>query len=94
VWDRSFPPDDGDQLLDAIRKKNNTIYGASDASLKHNNAARAWVISSGHPDDIESQYLSIQGSGLVGGYCIDLSSTRGEIQGQTVIMIIGVNLHI
>jgi hypothetical protein len=64
------------------------IYGASDASFKDNQASHAWIISTGQVEDVENPLLSIYGSGPVDGHFPDLSSTRGELQGQMAITII------
>ncbi len=69
-----FPPDNSIALLSIIQNESNTMYGASDASLKNGNAAHAWIISSGHPDDIKTPTQSIHGSSPVDGHSRDLSS--------------------
>ena len=80
-----LPPDNGESLIQQLWKNNNTIYGASDASLKNGKSSHAWIISSGNIDDISNPYNRIYGSGPVHD---DLSSFRGELQGINAIMII------
>jgi hypothetical protein len=84
-----FPPDDGKLLIDYLEQHSESLclYGASDASFKIN-ASHAWVISSGNVTDINDPFKSIHGSGPVDGYGPHLSSTHGELQGQTAIAIV------
>jgi hypothetical protein len=64
------------------------IYGVSDASVKSPSAAHAWILSSGAKTDLDNPLLHIAGTGPVDGYVPYLSSTRGELQGQTALTII------
>jgi hypothetical protein len=40
-------------LINCIKRKNNVLFGASDVSFENGKAAHAWILSSGHIDDIE-----------------------------------------
>jgi hypothetical protein len=60
----------------------------SDASLKHGRVTHAWIISSRGVDDITNPMLHISGSGPVHGLPQYLSSSRGELQGITAILLI------
>jgi len=64
------------------------IDGVSDASVKSPSAAHAWILSSGAKTDLDNPLLHIAGTGPVDGYVPYLSSTRGELQGQTALTII------
>jgi len=70
-------------LLSKIKNNSLGIFGASDASLKDDQASHAWIFSSGDIDDISDPLLHIRGSGPVHGYPPYLSSTRGELQGTS-----------
>jgi hypothetical protein len=83
-----LPPDNGESLLRELRKNNNIIYSASDASLKGGKSTHAWIISSENIEDISNPYNTIYGSGPVHGPIKDLSSFRGELQSITAISII------
>jgi hypothetical protein len=78
-----FPLDNGIALIQSIQDKS-SIYGMSDASLKHGRDTHAWIISSGNADDITNPMLHISGSGPVNGLPQYLPSSRRELQGITV----------
>jgi len=81
-----FPNDQGSALADACCQNRNILFGASDASYKHDQATHAWVISSGNVSDLASSNLSILGSGYVDGYAPHMSSARGELCEHTRIL--------
>jgi len=57
-----LPPDDG-RMLGSTTRSQNSIFGASDASLKDGQASHAWVLSSGKTNDIMNPLMNISGSG-------------------------------
>jgi hypothetical protein len=81
-----LPPDD-DLLLHSLTRDQQSIFGASDASLKDDRASHAWILSSGKIHDISNPLLHISGSGSVHGAPQYLSSSRGEPQGLTALTI-------
>jgi hypothetical protein len=83
-----FPTDNRKEMLDRRISSNNNVFGASGASLKHDHASHAWIISSGDPSNIENPNIHKSGSGPVHGYYPNLSSARGELQGITALTII------
>jgi hypothetical protein len=83
----SLPPDGGKKLLEYLRETNTPLHGASDTSLKEDQCAHAWILTTGEQDHIEDPLMSISGMGPVDGYTSDLSSYRGELQGQTALVI-------
>jgi hypothetical protein len=76
-----FPSDDGKQLIDFLLTHNMPIQGMSDASLKEDQCAHAWILTTGNPDHINDPAMHIKGAGAVDGNATDLSSARGELQG-------------
>jgi hypothetical protein len=57
----------------------------SDASLNECQCSHAWVLSTGEPDHITDNNMSIHGAGAVDGDINTMSSTRGELNGQTTM---------
>jgi len=84
----TFPADNGEKLLGTISSSNNTLYSASDASVKDGRAPRAWIISSGNINDISNCNMHITGSRPVDGLPPFISSSRAELTGITAIAII------
>jgi hypothetical protein len=78
--------DDGIHLLSTI-STTKTIYGFSDGSFKDYYATHVWIISSGHITNILDPTLFIHGSSPMDGHTHDISSSRGELQGQIAITI-------
>ncbi len=83
-----FPSDDGKQLIDYLTNHNLQLQGMSDASLKEDQCSHAWILTTGAPEHITDPKLHIKGSGAVDGHASDLSSARGELQGQTATAVI------
>ena len=83
-----LPPDDGVALSKHLLTSNKPLYGAADASLKDGNTSHAWVLSTGNIEDISNPLLHISGSGPVDGHPHDMSSSRGELQGQAALVTI------
>jgi hypothetical protein len=81
-----LPPDDG-VLLHSVSRDQQSLFGASDTSLKDDRASHAWILSSGKIHDISTPLLHISGSGSVHGAPQYLSSSRGELQGLTALTI-------
>jgi hypothetical protein len=82
-----LPPDGGESLIQYLTSNAKPLLGASDASLKEGQSAHAWILSTGETDHIADPLLQISGKGPVDGYSMDMSSARGEIQGQTALAI-------
>jgi hypothetical protein len=83
-----MPPDGGNKLMKYIGETNTPILGAADASLKQGNCSHSWIITTNNPDHIDDPHMTISGAGTVDGYEKYMSSTRGELQGQTAAAII------
>jgi hypothetical protein len=83
-----FPQDNGAPILNAIQRKNNILFGASNASFKNRKAAHAWILSAGSISDIEDPDMHIWGSGPVDGHIPHLSSGRGEVHRIAALTII------
>jgi hypothetical protein len=71
-----------------IGETNSPIMGAADASLKQGNCSHSWIITTNNPDHLDDPHMTISGAGTVDGYGKYMSSTRGELQGQTAAAII------
>jgi hypothetical protein len=84
----SFPPDDGITLLRRIQNNGNPLFGSSNASVRHLSFTHAWTITSGDISDLQNPLLCISGHGPTDGCPNSISSTRGELQGQTAMAII------
>ena len=82
-----FPADNGETLFEKLWQSNKSLFGASDASLKLNHATHAWILSSGDIQNIIDPLLNISGTGPVHGHLQYLSSSRGELQGVTALLI-------
>jgi hypothetical protein len=59
----------------------------SDASLKHGQCSHAWMLTTGDPEHLTNQNMYIQGAGAVDSDTSMMSSTRGELHGQTAMAI-------
>jgi len=84
----TLPPDDGAKLISSIETSNKTIIACSDASLKNNRAAHAWIISTGDINDITDPFMHISGSGPVDRLPQFLSLVRADLTGLTALTII------
>jgi hypothetical protein len=82
-----LPPDNGNQLIQYLTETNSPLISAADASLKQGNCSHSWIITTNNSDHIDDPYMSITGAGPVDGYSKYMSSTRGELQGQTAAAI-------
>jgi hypothetical protein len=82
-----IPEDGGSKLLQHIFTHNKPLLGVSDASLKDGQGAHAWILSTGELDHVDDPLMHISGKGPVDGYQADMSSARGEIQGQVALAI-------
>lgn len=83
-----FPQDDGEKLYEKTTSIGSPLFGVSDTSYQHYQAACAWILSSGDPNDIMTPDMTISGYGPVHGYPPLLSSARSELQGLTAATII------
>jgi hypothetical protein len=83
-----LPEDGGKALIQHLQNTKKPLIGMSDASLKDNQCSHAWILSTGEPDHITYNNMSIQGVGAVDGDLTTMSSTRGELHGQTAMAII------
>lgn len=83
----SYPPDNGTAWMQSIQNKSSILFRASDAWLKEGRKSHAWIISSGHVDDIMDPLLHIYGFRPVHGLPQYLSSSRGELQGITAVSV-------
>jgi hypothetical protein len=83
-----FPPDGGKELITYLQTHDQSLVGYADASLKGSQASHAWVIGTGFQEDISNLNMTLSGNGSVDGHQMDLSSSRGELQGQTTMAII------
>jgi hypothetical protein len=83
-----IPPDGGKKIMKYIGDTTTPIMGAADASLKHGNCSHLWIIMTNNPDHIDDPHMIISGAGAVDGHEKYMSSTRGELQGQTAAAII------
>jgi len=79
-----LPPDDC-HILGFTTRSQNSLFSASDASLKDGRATNAWILSSGKANDIMNPLMNISGSGPVHGAPQYLSSACGELQGITAL---------
>lgn len=84
--------DGGKKLMDYLTSNNKTLLGASNASLKDGNSSHAWILTTSELDHINDSNMRIYGSGTADGFRHDLSSARGEILGQTALVIMKQNL--
>jgi hypothetical protein len=84
----SFPPDGGIQLMDHLRETQDSLIGVSDASIIEGNGTHAWILTTSDTAHLEDPYMKIEGSGPVDGDTSTMSSSRGELQGQTALAII------
>jgi hypothetical protein len=82
-----FPPDDGGTTISEMQSNGNTLFGSSDASIKHQSTTHACTLSSGKITDLLNPMKFISGQGPIDGCPSSISSTRGEIQGQTALTI-------
>ena len=80
------PTDIRKEMLDRIISSNNNVFGASDASLKHDRASHAWIISSGDCSDIENPNIHISGSGPVYGYYPNLPPHEANSRGSQPLL--------
>jgi len=83
-----MPSDNGVKLLNAISSSGNSIYGASDASVKDGWATHAWIISSRDINDINDGDMHIAGTGPVDGLLPYISFSRAKLTGITAISVI------
>lgn len=83
----NLPLDGGSSLIQYLRDYNRPLIGVSDASLKDDNCSHAWILTTGCPQHIHDSFMRISGHGTVDGYGPELSSARGELQGQTALAI-------
>jgi hypothetical protein len=88
----TLPKDGGTKLMQYLLTNNKPLLGASDASLKHGNSSHAWILTTGELEHINDPLMTLSGGGPVDGYQADMSSTRGEIHGQTALAIMSQNL--
>jgi hypothetical protein len=84
----SFPPDEGRAIMDHINSVKAPLIGASDASLKDGQCAHSWILTTGNAQHINDDAMCIKGKGAVDGDPNTMSSTRGELHGQTALAII------
>jgi hypothetical protein len=63
------------------------LIGMSDASLKDGQCSHACVLSSSDLDHLTNRNMSIHGAGAVDGDITTMSSTKGELHGQTAVAI-------
>jgi hypothetical protein len=68
------------------------LIGGSDASLKKGQSGHSWILSTGDIQHITDPLMHLSGLGPVDGVRADLSSARGEIQGQTALAIMSSTL--
>jgi hypothetical protein len=83
-----LPEDGGTSLIQHLLHTDQPLVGVSDASLKDGTSGHTWILSTGNLNHINDPMMQITGSGPVDGYHADLSSARGEIQGQTALAIV------
>jgi hypothetical protein len=84
----TLPMDGGAALMHHLQTHQTPLIGMSDASLKDGQCSHAWVLSTGNPDHISNENMSIQGAGAVDGAPEFMSYARGELHGQTAMAII------
>jgi hypothetical protein len=71
-----------------------TLLGVSDASIKDKLRRHTWILTTGAQEHISNPDMMITGVRLVGGHVSDMSSARGELQGQTALAIMAKYLTI
>ncbi len=59
---------------------------ATNASIKTSNGTHAWIITTNNKEHFGDPEMHLSGSGPIDGNSQHLSSTRGEIQGQTAAL--------
>lgn len=84
----TFPPDNCAKLKQTLKHLANSLYSASDASLKDERAYHAWIVSAGNIENINDNDMNILGAGPVDGLSPFLSSAWAELTGITAISII------
>lgn len=87
LWVCGFPSDNGSKLMSSRTADTSPIFGASVASLKFGRVTHAWIISTGNPSHITDPSMAIIGTGPVDGLPNFMFSSRGELQGLTVVTI-------
>lgn len=83
----SLPRVGGSSLIQYLREHNRPLIGVSDASLKDDNCSHAWILTTGDPQHIRDPLMRLSGRGTVDGYGPELSSARGELQGQMALAL-------
>ncbi len=83
----SLPTDGGNALLKHLHSNNLPLMGMSDASLKEGQCGHSWILSTGDPDHIDDQNMSMRGAGAIDGAPHHMSFSRGELHGQTAMAI-------
>jgi hypothetical protein len=84
------PPDNRKETIITSKhgQMSNTLHRTNGVSFNIPNATHAWILSTGNIANIASSFLPIIDTGPVEGYSQDLSSVRGELQGQTALAIV------
>jgi hypothetical protein len=83
----NVPPDGGAQLINYLRENDAALVGVSDASVANGNGTHSWILSTGESTHLDDKFMKLEGVGPVDGHAIDMSSARGELQGQTALAI-------
>jgi hypothetical protein len=78
-----LPPDGGKGIIKYLNETNTPLIVAADASLKDHNCTHAWIVTTNNKEHFGNEELNLNGMGAVDGNARNLSSTRGEIHGQT-----------
>jgi hypothetical protein len=82
----NLPPDGGQSIIQYLKETKTPLLVAADASLKDNNFTHAWIITMNNKEHLSNHNLNLNGCGAVDGKTQNLSSTRGEIHGQTAAL--------
>ncbi len=90
-----LPQDGRKELNQYLQTHDQTLKDCAVASLRHKQASHAWTIGIGNQREIGDPSMTLSGAGPVEGHHRDLSSSHGELQGQTAMgLITGLLLEI